>query len=84
MNSVNNFEAYDSFSIIGSDHRIITEKIKLSLKSNKKRIKRMTYDWSRPAAALKNNNTSKEYSIMTQNRFEILNKNKYCHGSSVQ
>ena len=77
MNSVKNSEAYNSFSSIGSDHRIITAKIKLSLRSNKKRTKRMTYDWS----ILKNKNTSKEYSIITRNRFEILNKNKDCDGS---
>ena len=79
MNSVKNCEAYNSFSSIGSDHRIITAKIKLSLRSNKKRTKRMTYDWS----LLKNKNTSKEYSIMTQNRFEILIKNKDCDGSAT-
>ena len=62
MNSVKNCEAYNSFSSIGSDHRIITAKIKLSLRSNKKRTKRMTYDWS----VLKNKNTSKAYSIMTE------------------
>ena len=39
----------------------------------------MTYDWS----VLKNKNTSKEYSIMTRNRFEILNKNKECDGSAT-
>ena len=79
MNSVKNCEAYNSFSSIGSDHRIITAMIKLSLRSNKKRTKRMTYDWS----VLKNKNTSKEYSIMTRNRFEILNKNKDCDGSAT-
>ena len=79
MNSVKNCEAYNSFSSIGSDHRIITAKIKLSLRYNKKRTKRMTYDWS----VLKNKNTSKEYSIMTRNRFEILNKNKEYDGSAT-
>ena len=39
----------------------------------------MIYDWS----VLKNKNTSKEYSIMTRNRFEILNKNKECYGSAT-
>ena len=79
MNSVKNCEAYNSFSNIGSDHRIITAKINLSLRSNKKRTKRMKYDWY----VLKNINTSKEYSIMTRNRFEILNKNKECDGSAT-
>ena len=36
----------------------------------------MTYDWY----VLKNKNTSKEYSIISRNRFEILNKNKECDG----
>ena len=74
MNSVKIREEYNYFSSIVSDHRRITAKIKLSLRSNKKRTKRMTYDWS----ALKNKNISNEYSIMTRNRFEILNKNKDC------
>ena len=79
VNSVKNCEAYNSFSSIGSNHRIITAKIKLSLRYNKKRTKIMTYDWS----VLKNKNTSKEYSIMTRNRFEILNKNKEYDGSAT-
>ena len=79
MNSVKNYEAYNSFSSIGSDYRISTAKIKLSLRSNKNRIKIMTYDWS----VLKNKNISIEYSIMTQNIFEILNKYKECDRSAT-
>ena len=35
-NSVKNVEPYSSFSSVGSDHRIVTAKVKLSLRSNKK------------------------------------------------
>ena len=74
-NSVNNCEVYNYFSSIGSDHWISTVIIKLSLKSNKKPTKIMTYDY----VAFKNKITSKEYSIMTRSRFENLKKNKDCH-----
>ena len=74
-----NCEAYTSFSRIGSDHRIITAKVKLSLRSNKKRTKRIKHDWH----SLKNKNTSKEYSIMTRNIFEMLSRNKDCDGRAT-
>ena len=62
MKSVKNCEAYNSFSSILSDHPIITANIKLSLRSNKKQTKTITYDWS----ALINKNISNEYSIILQ------------------
>ena len=34
-NSLHNCEAYNSFSSIGSDHRLLTAKIKLSLRKAK-------------------------------------------------
>ena len=44
-NTIKNCEAYSSFSSIGSDHRIITAKIKLSLRTSRT-PPREIYDWN--------------------------------------
>ena len=44
-NSVKNCEAYINVIIIGSDNRILTATIRLSLRSNVKQNKRKIYDW---------------------------------------
>ena len=36
INSAHNYEAYNSFEDVYSDHRIITATLKISFKSNKK------------------------------------------------
>ena len=47
-NSIINCRAYNYFISIASDHRILTTKIKLSLRANKKKCsKNKPYDWSR-------------------------------------
>ena len=51
-------EAYSTFSCIGSDHRIITATIRLSLIANTKQNKRINYDWS----TLKDPKLRNEYS----------------------
>ena len=45
-NSVKDVEAYSSFSSLGSDHRILTAKIKLSLRMKKSAPRKIPYDWS--------------------------------------
>ena len=45
-NSVKNCEAYSTFSSIGSDQRIITATIRLSLRANTQQNKRINYDSS--------------------------------------
>ncbi len=46
QNSFLNAEAYSSFSNIGSDHGIVTGKIRLSLRANGKTPPRkIRYDW---------------------------------------
>ena len=44
-NSITNTEAYSSFSSVGSDHRIVTAEVKLSLRVSKPPSKKIRYDW---------------------------------------
>ena len=44
-NSIHNSEAYSSFASVGSDHRIVTASVKLSLRATKTRSKKQQYDW---------------------------------------
>ena len=45
-NSILNSEAYSTFASVGSDHRIITARIRLSLRSTKPASNKKRYDWS--------------------------------------
>ena len=62
-----NCEAYNSFSSIGSDHRIVTAKLKLSLRVPRK-VARIRYDWN----ALKDSNIQAQYTITLRNRYQLL------------
>ena len=44
-NSILNSEAYSSFASVGSDHRIVTARIRLSLRVNKTPSKKKHFDW---------------------------------------
>ena len=45
-NSITNVEAYSTFSSIGSDHRIVSSKVRLSLRANRKKLPRkLRYNW---------------------------------------
>ena len=45
-NSITNVEAYSTFSSIGSDHRIVSSKVRLSLRANGKTLPRkLRYNW---------------------------------------
>ena len=43
-NSLHNCEAYNNFSSVGSGHRILTAKLKLSLRKNSTQAKKTQYD----------------------------------------
>ena len=43
-NSVHNTEAYNTFSTIGSDHRVVSANVRLSLRVTK-HAKKVRYDW---------------------------------------
>ena len=45
-NSVKDAQAYNNFASIGSDHRIVSAKVRLSLRSNHKgTMRKIRYDW---------------------------------------
>ena len=69
-NSAMNTEAYNSFASVYSDHRIVTSRIRLSLRSNKvKTQSTQRYDWS----SLKNDaEVRDQYTITVKNRYEAL------------
>ena len=64
-----NCEAYSSFEGVSTDHRIVTAKIRLSLRKNAKRIATTKhYDW----ALLNNKDVRDKYVLELRNRFETL------------
>ena len=68
-NSAMNFEAYSSFDGVSSDHRIVTAKIRLSLRKNASRTTTTKkYDW----ALLNNRDISDKYELKLRNKFEAL------------
>ena len=68
-NSAMNFDAYSSFEGVSSDHRIVTAKIRLSLRKNAKRTATTKhYDW----ALLNNRDIRDIYVLELRNRFETL------------
>ena len=68
-NSALNCEAYSSFEGVSTDHRIVTAKIRLSLRKNAKRTATTKhYDW----ALLNNKDTRDKYVLELRNRFETL------------
>ena len=68
-NSALNCEAYSSFESVSTDHRIVTAKIRLSLRKNAKRTATTKhYDW----ALLNNKDVRDKYVLELRNRFETL------------
>ena len=68
INSTLNCEAY-SFEGVSFDHRIVTAKIRLSVRKNTSQTTKIThYDWS----LLNNRDISDTYSITLRNKFDAL------------
>ena len=67
-NSVHNVEAFNSFSSLGSDHRLVTAKIHLSLRKSKAPAKKVKYDWS----VLKDKEIQSKYTVSVKNKFTAL------------
>ena len=66
-NSAMNCEAYSSFEVVSSDHRIVTAKKWLSLRKNAIRTATTKhYDW----ALLNNRDIRNKYALELRNRFE--------------
>lgn len=71
-NSLKNTEAYNFFSSLGSDHRVVICKLKLSLRKSKKSPSRICYDFS----CLKDNTELQErYRVEVTNSFSCLMEN---------
>ncbi|XP_014680902.1 PREDICTED: uncharacterized protein LOC106820839 [Priapulus caudatus] len=59
---------YSSFSSLGSDHRLVTARIRLSLRMCKTPAKKKSYEWS----SLRNTELQELYTVTGQNRFTEL------------
>ena len=68
-NAVMNSEAYSSFASVGSDHRVVTAKVCLSLRTTKARSSKTRHDWSllRHDHALQN-----KFKLELTNRYNAL------------
>ncbi|XP_063686094.1 uncharacterized protein LOC134819873 [Bolinopsis microptera] len=67
--SVKNTEVYSFFSTLGTDHRLVLSKIKLSLRRAKKLPKKTWYNWG----ALKSDeDLQKRYAVEVKNRYSAL------------
>ena len=65
-----NSEAYSSFASIGSDHRIFTVKVRLSLRANSKSPpKKIRYSWNK---LVSDPDLQERYSVEVKNRFSAL------------
>jgi len=68
-NGATDCEAYNSFCAIGSDHRIIAAKVKLSLRQSKSSAaKKLRHDWSK----LLDDNIRQTCTVEVNNRFQAL------------
>ena len=70
-NSVKDSRAFSSFSSVGSDHRIVSSVVKLSLRSTKKAKPHpmKTIDWKEVSS---NSKMSKQFTLEVYNKFESL------------
>ena len=72
-NSAINCEAYSSYEDVSSDHRIVTAKIRLSLRRNATRTATTKqYDW----ALLNNMDIKDKYTLALRNKFDALQKSE--------
>lgn len=68
--SVTNCEAYSSFMSLGSDHRVVTANVKLSLRAPRKETRKSTrYIWSQLA---NDAHLQQRYAVEIRNRFQVL------------
>ncbi|XP_071480459.1 uncharacterized protein [Diadema antillarum] len=68
--SIVNSEAYGSFSSLGSDHRVVTATIRLSLRAPKKqKVKRVKYAWEDLTT---DRQLQEQYAVEIRNRFHVL------------
>ena len=68
-NSVKNTEAYNIFNSLGSDHRVVVSRVKISLRKTKKPPQRVHYDYS---TLKQDDELQRKYAVAVQNRFSCL------------
>ena len=69
-NSALNCEAYSTSCTVGSDHRIVTAKVRLSLRQSKSSSKKnIRYDWN---LLLTDNNIKDRYTVEVRNQYQAL------------
>ena len=74
-NSIKDSRSYSSFSTVGSDHRIVSSSIKLSLRSSKKSQSHpmKTIDWREVSS---NSNLINSFTLAVHNRYQALSQNQ--------
>ena len=68
-NSLKNVEAYNTFSSIDSDHRILSARLRLSLRTSKAPTRDKQYDWN---SLRSNTDLQEQYTITVRNRYDQL------------
>ena len=68
-NSITNSEAYSSFKSVGSDHRIVTANIKLSLRTTKRSSAKVRHDWKQLRYSPE---LCEQFNISLRNKFDCL------------
>ena len=68
--SVTNCEAYGSFATLGSDHRVVTARVRLSLRSpSKSKLKKNRFLWKE---LFGDRQLQERYAVEVTNRFQVL------------
>ena len=67
--SIKNVETYGFFRSLGSDHRLVLAKVKLSLRKSKAVPRRIPYDWNSFRA---DEDLQERYTVQVKKRFSVL------------
>ena len=70
-NSIKNSEAYGSFHSMGSDHRVVIARIKLSLRMSKTKRRNPAPDWDKLKTDI---DLQERYAVEVKNRFALLER----------
>ena len=70
-NSVLNTEAYSCFDSVNSDHRLVSTKVRLSLRANKTTGRRVKHDWQTFSTNL---DLQQRYTVEVRNRYQTLKR----------
>ena len=70
-NSIKNSEAYGSFHSMGSDHRVVIARIKLSLRMSKTKRRNPAPDWDKLKTDI---DPQERYAVEVKNRFALLER----------